>query len=68
MDLTIEKMPLEYFGYYSLLTPIIAAYYQADANEKAGALAKKLLISTKTSSIIINPLVMPINGLMQNPY
>ena len=42
LDLAMEKMPLEYFGYYSLLTPIVAAYYQAEANEKAGALAGKI--------------------------
>jgi hypothetical protein len=42
LDLTMEKMPFKYFGYYSLLTPIVAAYYQANANEKAGALAEQI--------------------------
>lgn len=44
LDLSMEKMPFEYFGYYSLLTPIVAAYYQADANDKAGALAEKIAV------------------------
>jgi hypothetical protein len=42
LDLTMEKMPLEYFGYYSLLTPVVAAYYQANAKEKAGELAVQI--------------------------
>lgn len=42
LDLVMEKMPLEYFGYYSLVTPVVAAYYQAGAQEKAGDLAQKI--------------------------
>ena len=42
LDLSMEKMPLEYFGYYSLLTPIVAAYYQANANDKAGVLGVQI--------------------------
>ena len=44
LDLSMEKMPFKYFGYYSLLTPIVAAYYQANANEKAGTLAKEIAV------------------------
>ena len=42
LDLTMEKMPLEYFGYYSLLTPIAATYYRAESTQKGGQLIKQL--------------------------
>lgn len=42
LDLAMEKMPLEYFGYYSLLTPLVATYYKAGAAEKGGALAEQI--------------------------
>jgi hypothetical protein len=42
LDLAMEKMPLEYFGYYSLLTPFVATYYEAGATEKGGALAEQI--------------------------
>ncbi len=35
LDLAIEKMPIEYFGYYSLLTPFVDSYYRIDQKEKA---------------------------------
>ena len=45
MDLALEKMPIEYFGYYSLLTPFVDAYYRIEKKEKARkvfeAVAKK---------------------------
>ena len=45
MDLALEKMPIEYFGYYSLLTPFIDGYYRIGEKEKARevfeAVAKK---------------------------
>ncbi|NCG04768.1 MAG: DUF2723 domain-containing protein [Bacteroidetes bacterium] len=42
LDLAMEKMPLDYFGYYSLLTPIAATYYSAGSTEKGGELAIQL--------------------------
>lgn len=42
LDLAMEKMPLEYFGYQSLLTPIVAIYYEANATQKGGELAQKM--------------------------
>ena len=42
LDLAMEKMPLDYFGYYSLLTPIAATYYSAGNADKGGALAAQL--------------------------
>ena len=35
LDLAMEKMPIETFGYYSLVVPIAAAYYRAGALDKA---------------------------------
>ena len=35
MDLALEKMPIKYFGYYSLLTPFIDGYYRIGEKEKA---------------------------------
>ena len=31
----MEKMPVDDFGYYTLLEPYIGAYYEVDAEEKA---------------------------------
>ena len=42
LDLAMEKMPLDYFGYYSLLTPIAATYYSAGSTKKGGELATQL--------------------------
>lgn len=42
LDLAMEKMPLDYFGYYSLITPIAATYYRAGSAEKGGKLATQL--------------------------
>ena len=42
MDLAIEKMPLDYFGYYSLLVPFVDGYYRIDETDKAQDLSKKI--------------------------
>jgi len=34
-DIAMENMPVEYYGYYTLLEPYIGAYYEVDAKEKA---------------------------------
>ena len=45
IDLNLEKMPVDYFGYYSLLTPFIEGYYRIGATEDArklfGQIAEK---------------------------
>ena len=45
LDLAMQKMPLDYFGYYSLLVPFVDAYYRIEKKEKARevfeAVAKK---------------------------
>ena len=33
-DLAMEKMPVDIFGYYTLLEPYIGAYYEVKANDK----------------------------------
>ncbi|QTY26111.1 DUF2723 domain-containing protein [Flavobacterium sp. CS20] len=38
LDLAMEKMPVKYFGYYTLLNPIIEVYYKIDKTEKARAI------------------------------
>lgn len=35
IDLAMEKMPVKYFGYYSLLEPFVLGYYELDRTEKA---------------------------------
>ena len=34
-DLAMEKMPVDLFGFYTLLEPYIGAYYELEATEKA---------------------------------
>jgi tetratricopeptide (TPR) repeat protein len=38
LDLAMEKMPVQYFEYYSLLEPFILGYYELDRPEKARAI------------------------------
>jgi tetratricopeptide (TPR) repeat protein len=35
IDLAMEKMPVEYYGYYTLVEPFISGYYQVGEEEKA---------------------------------
>jgi len=39
-DLAMEKMPVDVFGYYTLLEPYIGAYYEVEAKDKARELYK----------------------------
>ena len=39
-DLAMEKMPVDVFGYYTLLEPYISAYYEVKAEEKGRQLFK----------------------------
>ena len=43
IDLAMTKMPLEYFGYYSLLEPFTDGYYKIDEKAKAQQLLGKLI-------------------------
>ncbi len=42
IDLSLEKMPLDYFGYYSLLTPFIEGYYRVNAKDDARKLFEQI--------------------------
>ncbi|NBV57822.1 MAG: hypothetical protein EBR72_08545 [Bacteroidetes bacterium] len=44
LDLAMEKMPLDYFGYYSLLVPFVDIYYRLESLQSAQQLAKKVAI------------------------
>lgn len=35
LDLAMEKMPVDYYGYYTLLEPYISGYYEVEEPEKA---------------------------------
>jgi hypothetical protein len=39
-DIAMQNMPVEYYGYYTLLEPYISAYYEVEANDKAQKLFK----------------------------
>ncbi len=39
-DIAMDNMPVEYFGYYTLLEPYISAYYEVGNKEKAQRLFK----------------------------
>jgi len=42
LDLAMEKMPLEYFEFYTLLEPYVSGYYEVGEREKARNLWKSL--------------------------
>ena len=44
LDLAMEKMPIEHFGYYTLLSPIIEVYYKLDKVEKARAIWQEVAV------------------------
>ncbi len=41
-DIAIQNMPVDYYGYYTLLEPYIGAYYEVDSKEKAQNLFKQV--------------------------
>ena len=44
IDLATEKMPIDYFGYYSLLIPFIDGYYRLGEEAKARDMSKKIAL------------------------
>jgi hypothetical protein len=42
IELAMTKMPVDYFGYYTMVEPFAAGYYQINENEKARKLLDKL--------------------------
>ena len=47
LDLAIEKMPIEDFGFYTLLEPFINSYYKIEKNEKARNIFEKIAVKYK---------------------
>ena len=47
IDLAMTKMPLEYYGYYSLIDPFAGGYYEIGEKEKARQLLEKLMTKYK---------------------
>jgi len=47
IDLAMDKMPLKYFGYYSLLDPFAGGYYEIGEKEKARHLLDELILKYK---------------------
>ncbi len=43
IDLAMDKMPVEYFGYYTLVEPFAAGYYELGATKEARQLMDKLM-------------------------
>ena len=43
-DMAMENMPVDYYGYYTLLEPYIGAYYEVDNKDKAQSLYMQVSI------------------------
>lgn len=44
IDLAMEKMPLQKFGYYTMVEPFVAGYYEVGEKEKARDILNQLMI------------------------
>lgn len=44
IDLAMEKMPIDIFGYYTFLEPFVGAYYEINAKEKGRNLYNKIIL------------------------
>ncbi len=47
LDLAMAKMPIEDFGFYTLLEPIINSYYKIEKKDKARDIFEKIAIKYK---------------------
>ena len=43
IDLALSKMPIDYYGYYTMVEPFAAAYYKLGEKKKAREILKKLM-------------------------
>jgi hypothetical protein len=43
IDLAVQKMPVEHYGFYTLLEPFVGGYYEIDADDEARALLDTLI-------------------------
>jgi tetratricopeptide (TPR) repeat protein len=44
IDLAMEKMPIKYFEYYTLVEPFAQGYYELGKKEKARSILKELIV------------------------
>jgi hypothetical protein len=44
LDLGMDKMPLEYFGHYSMIEPFVRGYYMVDRQNKASDLLNRVIL------------------------
>ena len=56
LDLAMEKMPIDFFGYYSLLYPIIDGYYEIKKFDKARVILEKVMLKHKSRLNYFNSL------------
>ncbi|NAS32131.1 DUF2723 domain-containing protein [Flavobacteriaceae bacterium R38] len=49
LDLAIEKMPVDYFGFYVFLEPYVEGYYKIDKKDKARDLFKQVVVKYQES-------------------
>ena len=49
IDLTLSKMPMDYYGYYTMVEPFASGYYELGEKEKARALLERLMTKYKQS-------------------
>ena len=49
IELTLSKMPMDYYGYYTMVEPFASGYYELGEKEKARALLERLLTKYKQS-------------------
>ena len=59
IDLALEKMPVDYFGYYSLLVPFLDGYYRIKKKEKAQSIFMDLSRKYKSKMRYFKSLEMP---------
>lgn len=58
IDLAMEKMPIEAYGYYTLLEPFAAGYYEVGKIEKAQKLLKTLIGKYQENLVYYNSLTI----------
>jgi len=56
IELAMTKMPLDYYGYYSLVDPFASGYYQVGENTKARQLLEQLMTKYKENLKYYNTL------------
>ncbi len=49
INLAMDKMPVEYFGYYTLLEPFAGGYYEVGERDKARKLLDELIVKYKSN-------------------